>query len=923
MISDVLNCESDTDPKNTNGKDSIIVLNVRQNKYNPSEIEFENISNSVHSEQSFNGIADNEYHNYIVKLDRKNNINEIDKELLEYFSHLMIKLQALTQKLQVYLEVERPQMIKQIYNFYEVLKDTESAINESQDLSLRKQRISELYDLYNEKYKNYETYVKQLPNDFSQIQVKIIEFIKTILHQLLNAILYVEKKNSFDKQINQAFEIHLRSCIDRISTALQGAGDRRIQIIEEIEKQQQELQKKDVEITQLKEEVEKQLLRRGEGDGLYSEESIAALKEQLTKLATELNVKDKFILNLREQQEVLRTELFKCNKDSNVLKMQNKNLDNIRDKLLKECEQYKEELEIKNKDVINLTQQLHNIFEIKNLDTEEKIKEMEKELLDLQFENNDLKNKIMQENKIISKKDDTIIQLKNQVERNEHILSFKIAEHKNEMEEKYHEIGNLKDENTLLNKKLKNAENRLSEMNQTILSLTEQNDKIDVIYLLQEDLVKLDKSEKKLKTELNNLKMQLTNDQNKVKKLDNSLNEFERENENLKKNVEYWRSENSVLSLKLSTEESEEKLRSKLYTLSSTIHERLLNFNKKINLEKHASNEQSDDSLKSKYLIYQNLTEEWKSRGNQKREIKENEVENAQNQQLINSTNIKYSSDDSLNIRYNTNHLKNGDIENQNETKNLRNDMEIKDSEMRNLEDAISRLTQENDDLRVHIKFQIQEYQDKLTLMKKNYDSSLNALCKRHKESVGTLQKRFEDIIKGERTFDSENWLQSLDIKKLTELYERITMVINNNSSFIHMKNENQRFYENDMQKEFYKDLNETEKTIHKNICEKDVSNKMASSILREQNTSYLQNQWQFIISSQTQKYPIQTEDYKLNLQQDFGLFDDRKLPRLENKHEKEKEAVKNNTLDQQRWSFINQCSAYHKMSNAVQDPFI
>lgn len=44
--------------------------------------------------------------------------------------------------------------------------------------------------------------------------------------------------------------------------------------------------------------------------------------------------------------------------------------------------------------------------------------------------------------------------------------------------------------------------------------------------------------------------------------------------------------------------------------------------------------------------------------------------------------------------------------------------------------------------------------------MKKNYDSSLNALCERHKESVGTLQKRFEDIIKDERMFDSENWLQ-------------------------------------------------------------------------------------------------------------------------------------------------------------------
>lgn len=44
--------------------------------------------------------------------------------------------------------------------------------------------------------------------------------------------------------------------------------------------------------------------------------------------------------------------------------------------------------------------------------------------------------------------------------------------------------------------------------------------------------------------------------------------------------------------------------------------------------------------------------------------------------------------------------------------------------------------------------------------MKKNYDSSLNALCERHKESVETLQRRFEDIMKDERKFESENWIQ-------------------------------------------------------------------------------------------------------------------------------------------------------------------
>lgn len=45
-------------------------------------------------------------------------------------------------------------------------------------------------------------------------------------------------------------------------------------------------------------------------------------------------------------------------------------------------------------------------------------------------------------------------------------------------------------------------------------------------------------------------------------------------------------------------------------------------------------------------------------------------------------------------------------------------------------------------------------------LMKKNYDSSLNALCERHKASVEILQQQFEDNMKNERSFDSESWLQ-------------------------------------------------------------------------------------------------------------------------------------------------------------------
>lgn len=47
--------------------------------------------------------------------------------------------------------------------------------------------------------------------------------------------------------------------------------------------------------------------------------------------------------------------------------------------------------------------------------------------------------------------------------------------------------------------------------------------------------------------------------------------------------------------------------------------------------------------------------------------------------------------------------------------------------------------------------------------------------------------------------------------------------------------------------------------------------NKMMSSIVKEK-TSHFQNQWQFKSFNDTQKYPtLQTQDYKFNLEHNFG----------------------------------------------------
>ncbi|XP_076627576.1 uncharacterized protein LOC143344888 [Colletes latitarsis] len=960
MIFDGFYCESETNSReNTNGKDNIILLNIRGNKNDASKSEIEDISNSDNSENLSNEVIDNvnscqlkkEYHNYVIKLNKKNNIDEVEKEIIEYISYSLIKIHSLIQKLQVYIEIERPLMIKQIYNFYEVLRNTESAINTSQDISIRKQRISELYNQHKEEYKKYKSYNKQLPNNLFQIQIKINEFIETILYQLLNEVLYAESQSISDKQINQAFEIHFKSCIDRINIALQGAGDQRLQVVEEIERQQKQLQKKDLEISQLKEEMA-HLTQKGEGDCLNQEESkhSAAIKEELSKLATELSAKKAFILKLEEQLQIIKNELSVCEKDCNALRKQKKTFDNDKNKLLKDCQQYKKQLEIKNTEFKILSQQHQDLIEAQNSRTimEDKITEMKKELIDLDFENNELKNKVIQINEMLSQKDEIVTNLKNKVNENENTLSHKITEYKNAMEEKHYEIIKLKDENRMLNTKLKHTESKLADTNQTILSLTEQNDRIYIIYLLQEELAKLDKNERKLKAELNNLKAQHANDQNKNKQLDNNLNALLYENENLKRNAEYLKNENAEWSIKLGSELFEEKLKNKLYTISNKLHERLLMLKKQFHPAKDLSNRLSNEGQNDEYTMYQNKKMEF-ALHNINDDLKpecgytkrENEIEKVQNQQHLCNTNTENEilknnyviseqlhSSENNSLEYKIIRLKNEIEENRNEIEKLLSELEIRDSEIKNLKDALNRLAQEKIDLHAVLKSQIEEYQGKLTLMKRNYDSSLNALCERHKESVETLQKRFEDIINSEdivniRTFDSENWLQSLNMNELADLYKRICIIMDN-SNLIRTKDENRCFYENDIQSEFFKEIKKTEKKfklIYIFYFKEESPSKFASSILKEQNNSYLQSQCQFIFSSQIQKYPnVQMQDYTLSLEQDFRCSTDERKPESENKYEKQKHAVKDNTtFDQQRWNFINQCCAYHKLSSIYE----
>ncbi|XP_034192340.2 uncharacterized protein LOC117609763 isoform X4 [Osmia lignaria lignaria] len=935
--------EPDINLKNTSGKDNMIVLNIKQDKSSTNEIELEEVSNSVNSKNSLCTTSHNldiykhktECHNYIIKLDNKTNIDKVEKEIIEYFSQSLIKLHSLTQKLKIYVETERPFVIKLIYKLHEILEDIQSAVNISQDITLRKLRISKLYSQHKEEYVKYNSCVEEVPTDLFKIQNRINEFIEAILYQLLNEILRIEQESLHNRKINCAFEMYFKSCIDRVNKVVQGAGDQRIQIVDVIEKQQRELQEKDTEIAQLKKEIAEHLeRRRGEGDCLNQQEfeKSIAIKQELSKVITELNNKNALISELKGQLQIFKNEL----------KRKNKNLYNIKNKLWKECQQTRKRLTMKNLEIKNLYKKLHNLSKINDLNNamENELSKMKKELSDIQLKNSiileEQKEEIRKRNTIISQKDETIVILKNRLEKNETISSREIGEHEIVVKEKEDEIVKLQNENKLLGEKLKDNESKFIRMNQTITSLTEQRDKINIIYVVQEDLAKLDKNKEKLKVELNSLKVQLVNDQNNNKKLDTDLGIILHENEILQKYVEYWKNENSELTMKLCNKISEEKLKSQLYALSNNILQKLEILKKQCTSEENLANLQFSEHSLNKCTIHQDeimpLTTNYINRdfklktNNQEREIKENEIEEVELRQLLNTANItkninttsctmfkqfESSENNNRKMKYKTISFENVHYEDQNEIENSLNEIEIRDCKIRNYTETIEQLTQENMDLRAVLKSQA-EYQNKLTLMKKNYDSSLKAVNERHKKNIEILQTQFEDNLKSERIFDSENWLQSLNMKELMELNERISVIINSNSNLMCAKNKNQCFYENDVHKEFYTKIDEIEEKIEmrpKNIYG------------REQTNTRLEKQWPLTIFNDIQNYPtLQRQDDKLSLEHSIRYrYCEEKPSELENKYEKEKQVEKDSTFDQQRWNFIKQCSAYHKLSTTYE----
>lgn len=134
-----------------------------------------------------------------------------------------------------------------------------------------------------------------------------------------------------------------------------------MQIVKEHAKQRQELLKKDLEITELRQKVTEHMLRRGEGDCAMQEQLRKRMLEKEKALEAVIGDKDSEIARLREHLGALEERIGGYREERDTLKQENADLINARSALAKENEARREELRAQSDQMRELTKQIDDL----------------------------------------------------------------------------------------------------------------------------------------------------------------------------------------------------------------------------------------------------------------------------------------------------------------------------------------------------------------------------------------------------------------------------------------------------------------------------------------------------------------------------------------------------------------------------------
>ncbi|XP_011883541.1 PREDICTED: sporulation-specific protein 15-like [Vollenhovia emeryi] len=573
------------------------------------------------------------------------------------------------------------------------------------------------------------------------------------------------------KDIDRALATHIKRSIDKmygISAGLQGAGDHHVQIVKEFTRQQQELQKKDLEITELKQKVAEHVLRRGEGDCAIQEQLRQKMLEKEKVLEAVISKRDSKIERLHEHLAALESDIFSYRAECDALKIANADLVGAKSSLSKETDARSEELRAQRDRVHELTQQIDDLKRTVQVLEEETsgAEDMKTKLIDLQTKNNDLANKLVQANEAASRNAEVVAELERKDERNRIALTHGSIKYDAMITQKHSDIVKLRDENQSLRDQLRETEVELARSNDTI-SLRRESDNAAVMNVLQATLSDLDVDKERLLARVDCLKSEMAGYRSSAASVESRLQALSRGNEALLADIETVRNTNDQLSSP-AEETITSSLKDALYTLPQKIYDTILRLRTEIG--------ECDKGMKGTTERCPSEDAPGIEDGEEKRQKKVYANKSCERDILDPVTReVDCNFED---VAHKLRFLEGQHEGKLQEIKNLMDDVKLRDREIKSLHECITYLLQEKNELQAKAKCQMEEYQNTLTLLKRKYDSSLNAFRKRHNENVERLQARFEDIMKIENSsFDAESWLQSLNLKELSELHNRVNIL--------------------------------------------------------------------------------------------------------------------------------------------------
>ncbi|KYN02680.1 hypothetical protein ALC62_06480 [Cyphomyrmex costatus] len=589
--------------------------------------------------------------------------------------------------------------------------------------------------------------------------------------ELNEVISYRDTVVSPDKDIDRALAMHIKRSIDKmhkISAILQGAGDHHVQIIKEYTRQQQELQKKDLEITELKQKVAEHILRRGEGDCAIKEKLRKKMLKKEKVLEAIISKRNSKIERLHGHLTTLENDNFSYRAECDALKVENAHLIDAKNLHLKKNNALNEELKAQRDHICELTLQIDELRQTIDVLKEEtnNVECMKEKLIDLELKNNDLTNKLIEANETISKNAEVITELECKDEKNKVALTHERIKYDAMLTQKHSDIVELQDENQSLHNLLRDAEVKLAQSNDAILSLRQESDNVAAINVLQASLSDLDVDKERLLVKVDYLKGEIANYRSCTASVESKLHVLSHGNEVLQADIETVRSTNDQLFYP--HENAVKSLKDALYTIPKKLCETLLRLRTEVR--------EYDNEIEnaSEYYSNKKFPEIKDEIGKQQKIYADKSCQQDEDTLVAVVQEVDCNSE---NAAHKLRFFEGQYEEKLKEIEKLTDDVKLRDREIKSLQEYITHLLQEKNDLQTKVKV-VEEYQNKLTLLKEKYDSSLIAFHKRHNENVERLQTRFEDIMKIEKSpFDAESWLQSLGLKELSELHNRINIL--------------------------------------------------------------------------------------------------------------------------------------------------